>query len=324
MLTRLADVQLVAKRHGKAIAKTAKERLKAGKHALKLSFSAKRWPTGLSFKTKELTKPKPVPETGCENNPVSSGGGGGPGRTRSRRRAKPRSTAPALRAPVRTPSPRACADEKRACRSRRQRLWGRLEWSRFGVHLAGGHGARADTGAGQGATPQPVLGTADASTVLMGAATAGAPGEAWAYKVLPLDVPPPADSSGTRRVCPRIRIRLRLVAGPARVRARERRRLRLDDRRNAARRSGPAIPRDAAEPPSARITPHGGGLLVGEDSGAPERQAAGRAGARSGWALSGAARTARGHAAGRGRRRRPGRGGARRSRRQRGGGRRGG
>jgi hypothetical protein len=63
-LTRLADVQLVAKRHGKAIAKTAKERLKAGRHALKLSFNAKRWPTGLSFKTKELTKPVPVPASG--------------------------------------------------------------------------------------------------------------------------------------------------------------------------------------------------------------------------------------------------------------------
>jgi hypothetical protein len=78
-LTRLADVQLLAKRHGKAIAKTAKERLKAGKHALRLSFNAKRWPTGLSFKTKELTKPKPVPATACENTPVSSGGGGGTG-----------------------------------------------------------------------------------------------------------------------------------------------------------------------------------------------------------------------------------------------------
>jgi hypothetical protein len=75
-LTRLADVQLVAKRHGKAITRTPKERLKAGRHTLKLSFDANRWPTGLSFKTKELTKPKPVPATGCENTPVSSGGGG--------------------------------------------------------------------------------------------------------------------------------------------------------------------------------------------------------------------------------------------------------
>jgi hypothetical protein len=78
-LTRLASVQLVAKRHGKAIARTAKERLKAGRHALKLSFSAKLWPTGLSFKTKELTKPKALPVTGCGNTPAPSGGGGGTG-----------------------------------------------------------------------------------------------------------------------------------------------------------------------------------------------------------------------------------------------------
>jgi len=56
-------------------------------------------------------------------------------------------------------------------------------------------GARADTGGGD-SQAQPVLGTADANTVLMGAATAGQPGEAWAYRVLPLDVPPPSDSSG--------------------------------------------------------------------------------------------------------------------------------
>ncbi len=80
-LTRLADVQLVAKRHGRAIARTAQLRLKVGRHSLRLSFSAKRWPTGLSFKTRELTKPKPkpVPATGCENTPGSSSGGGGGG-----------------------------------------------------------------------------------------------------------------------------------------------------------------------------------------------------------------------------------------------------
>jgi hypothetical protein len=76
-LAGLADVQLLAKRHGKTIAKTAKERLRAGKHSLKLSFSAKRWPTGLSFKTKALVKLKPVPATGCEGKSGSSGGGGG-------------------------------------------------------------------------------------------------------------------------------------------------------------------------------------------------------------------------------------------------------
>ena len=78
-LAGLADVQLVAKRDGKVIARTAKKRLKAGKHSLKLSFSAKRWPTGLSFKTKALVKLAPVPASGCGNEPSSSGGGSGTG-----------------------------------------------------------------------------------------------------------------------------------------------------------------------------------------------------------------------------------------------------
>jgi hypothetical protein len=84
-LTRLADVQLVAKLHGKAIARTAKERLKAGKHVLELSFSAKRWPTGLSFKTNELTKPKPVPATGGAGGSGSRGTGPTAVSTRVRR-----------------------------------------------------------------------------------------------------------------------------------------------------------------------------------------------------------------------------------------------
>jgi hypothetical protein len=67
-LTRLADVQLVAKLHGKAIARTYDERLKAGKHSLSLRLERKRWPSGLSFVTKELTKPKPVPATGSEGS----------------------------------------------------------------------------------------------------------------------------------------------------------------------------------------------------------------------------------------------------------------
>jgi hypothetical protein len=79
-LAGLADVQLLAKRGGKTIARTLQERLKAGKHSLKLTFNAKRWPTGLSFKTKALVKLKPVPATGCENAPgASSGGGSGAG-----------------------------------------------------------------------------------------------------------------------------------------------------------------------------------------------------------------------------------------------------
>ncbi len=67
-LARLADVQLVAKLHGKAIARTREERLKAGKHSLSLRLERKRWPSGLNFVTKELTKPKPVPATGSEGS----------------------------------------------------------------------------------------------------------------------------------------------------------------------------------------------------------------------------------------------------------------
>jgi hypothetical protein len=62
-LTRLADVQLIAKLHGKQVARTGSERLKPGKRKLSLRLQRKRWPDGLSFKTKELTKPKPVPAT---------------------------------------------------------------------------------------------------------------------------------------------------------------------------------------------------------------------------------------------------------------------
>jgi hypothetical protein len=134
------------------------------------------------------------------------------------------------------------------------------------VHLTGGHGARAATGAGQ-ATPQPVLGTADQSTVLMGAATAGAPGEAWAYKVLPLDVSPPTDSSGHDAFAPSP------GTGSSQGQLVFERASDEDSDWTIA-----ETPLDEAGQPyrgmqpnrlSARITPHGGGLLVGEDSTRP-------------------------------------------------------
>jgi hypothetical protein len=65
-LTRLADVRLLAKLHGKVIAHTPEERLQAGKRSLSLRLQRKRWPSALSFATKELTKPKPVPASGSE------------------------------------------------------------------------------------------------------------------------------------------------------------------------------------------------------------------------------------------------------------------
>jgi len=69
-LTRLADVGLVAKLHHRVIARTGRQRMKPGRHSLRLTFNRAHWPTALSFQTKELTKPKPVPASG-------SGGGSG-------------------------------------------------------------------------------------------------------------------------------------------------------------------------------------------------------------------------------------------------------
>jgi len=136
----------------------------------------------------------------------------------------------------------------------------------LGIHLAPGRGARADTGAGQ-ATPQPVLGTADQSTVLMGAATAGAPGEAWAYRVLPLDVPPPADTSGRDAFAPT------LGAGSSQGQLVFERASDEDSDWTIVETSldEAGQPYRGMQPNrlSARITPHGGGLLVGEDSTRP-------------------------------------------------------
>ncbi len=134
----------------------------------------------------------------------------------------------------------------------------------YGATQIDGHGARAVASGNVAPTPQPVLGTADASTVLMGAATAGQPGEAWAYRVLPRDAPPP---SGSEQVA-------FAPAGKASSSAQG---------QLVFERATDADPDwTIAETPlneagllyrgmdpdrmSARITPHGGGLLVGDDS----------------------------------------------------------
>ena len=65
-LTRLADVQLVAKLHGRVVARTRHKRLKPGRRSLALRLQRKRWPNALSFVTQELTKPTPVPASGPE------------------------------------------------------------------------------------------------------------------------------------------------------------------------------------------------------------------------------------------------------------------
>jgi hypothetical protein len=77
-LTRLAKVQLLAKRHGKVIARTRDERLKPGRRRLVLTFQRARWPDALSFRTKELTKPKPVPAGSGECSSEPSSGNTGP------------------------------------------------------------------------------------------------------------------------------------------------------------------------------------------------------------------------------------------------------
>ena len=138
----------------------------------------------------------------------------------------------------------------------------------FGATQIAGHGARAAASGDIAPTPQPMLGTADSGTVLMGAATAGAPGEAWAYRVLPLDVPPPSNTSG-----------LTAFATPSSGSASSQGQLVFE-------RATDADPDwTIAETPieeeghvyrgmepnrlSARITPHGGGLLVGHDPTRP-------------------------------------------------------
>ena len=131
-----------------------------------------------------------------------------------------------------------------------------------------GHGARAVGPGGAAPTPQPALGTAERSTVLMGAATEGAPGEAWAYRVLPLDVPPPSVSSGDAAFAtpasggaapPGQLVFERATGADPGWRIQE---TPLDGEGHLYR---------GMEPNrlSARITPHGGGLLVGEDPSRP-------------------------------------------------------
>jgi hypothetical protein len=132
------------------------------------------------------------------------------------------------------------------------------------AHLVGG-GARAATGAGA-ADPQPVLGTADGDTVLMGAATAGAAGEAWAYRVLPLDVPSPTNNSEHVQFAP-------TSSSSSQGQLVFERATDADPDWNIVEtpltETGQPYRGMAPSRPSAQITPHGGGLLVGEDSTRP-------------------------------------------------------
>lgn len=135
------------------------------------------------------------------------------------------------------------------------------------IHVTG-HGARAAGPGGAAPTPQPTLGTGDRSTVLMGAATAGAPGEAWAYRVLPLDAPAPSLASGDAAFA------TPPVGGAAPAGQ-------LVFERASDANPGWTIqetpideegkPYRGMEPNrlSAHVTPHGGGLLVGQDPSRP-------------------------------------------------------
>jgi hypothetical protein len=128
-----------------------------------------------------------------------------------------------------------------------------------------GRGGRAVASGSVAPTPQPMLGTADASTDLMGAATAGAPGEAWAYRVLPLDASPAGGSeqdafAPAAKTSPRGQLVFEratdadpdwsIVETP------------LDEEGHVYRGMDP-------DRMSARIAAHGGGLLVGNDSTRP-------------------------------------------------------
>ena len=131
------------------------------------------------------------------------------------------------------------------------------------IHFVG-RGVRAATPNGGEPTPQPVLGTADRSTVLMGAATAGAPGQAWAYRVLPLDVPAPSGASANATFAAPSKSGATLPGQLVFERA-------TDADPDWTIQETPVgeegLPYRGMEPnrSSARITPHGGGLLVGQD-----------------------------------------------------------
>jgi hypothetical protein len=137
----------------------------------------------------------------------------------------------------------------------------------LGVTQIAGHGARA-AAPGGAPTPQPTLGTADAGTVLMGAATAAAPGEAWAYRVLPDDVPPPSlasanaafatPSSGEVTAPGQLVFEHADDADPDWTIAETP----LDEEGHPYRGMDP-------NRLSARIAPNGGGLLIGQDSTRP-------------------------------------------------------
>ena len=121
-------------------------------------------------------------------------------------------------------------------------------------------------GAGpSGATPEPLLGTADLSMTLMGSSPLDSPSEAWGYRVLPGDVPPPVVNGAP------------LAFGPV-TGAGSLNQLVFERYTPATGWQAYSTPRNADGTPyrgfvpnalSARTTPDGGGVLVGRDPTLP-------------------------------------------------------
>jgi hypothetical protein len=141
----------------------------------------------------------------------------------------------------------------------------RLTLALLGAALLAPASARADA-----PQAQPVLGLADRSTVIMGTATAAGAGETWAFRQLPLDVPLLGDApllafgpvASPTTPAPQLVFERTTDAdggvwSPAQTP--------VDEQGNPYRGPQP----NAA---SARITPHGGGVLVGKDGNRPAGQ----------------------------------------------------
>jgi hypothetical protein len=75
-VSRKARIQLIARRNGRVVAKSPNRTFKRGKHTIKLKLSRKKWPTRLSFKTKELTIDDSQIAKPGDDSTVSSPGGG--------------------------------------------------------------------------------------------------------------------------------------------------------------------------------------------------------------------------------------------------------
>jgi len=132
------------------------------------------------------------------------------------------------------------------------------------VLASGPRSSSADDAGGPVPAALPMLGALDGAGVLMGAATAGEAGEAWAYRLLPLDVPQLPSEGGRRDFGPP-----RSDDAPGSQLAF----LEYTDARGAwtvaeTPVDGDGRPYRGFDPNrrSAQITPKGGGVLVGSDA----------------------------------------------------------